>query len=434
MNMKKDIFNRLENAGEDDMMELMKFTPEFDSETAERLLDRSEQKYRARKKDEAGIRDEYETEISGVETYRRPVWSRALPVAASLVLLAGVAALTGNLLRDRNDPVGPDDPNPPVIAASTEDTTSPTPAAEGTTQATDVTGTGTSAETGETATAAAETVVTAVGQGSGTAASAAVQTVTAAETTKAAGTSAVTPSAPETPEEMIDRLGREGYIEDPEYTAIAKDLLTRYENIYRVCCSPEYSYFDFSDSFDVTYNEPGMDGPAERTVTFVRYNDPDFSSYAEIHDCLYKTLVKDQDIYENGIGEWGIGNSIAPGSYIDCNDPFPRTTEYNGKLYANPEHCRNNPENVEYNPPYTEFYLDKPMFIEHEDDGSFSVWVLSKNCNYGQTSIPELNEHPYCFNHVYFIKHNGAWGVYENWVATFDEYVNAMTEHIGIPE
>lgn len=429
--MKKDIFNMLENAGDDDMKRLMDLTPGFDERTAERLLEMSERKYDTKKNNAAGNTAGYETEISGVETYSRPMWKRLMPVAASLVIVAGAIGMAGHLLKG-SDPVEPDVSDPPVIAASTEDPSAPAATAEETAEAivTAVPGTDTTAETAETAPAATETaaVATVIGQGSGAAATAAVQAATAYDTTKAAGTSAVTPSAPETPVEMIDRLGREGYTEDPEYTAIAKDTLTRAANNYRVCCAPEYRCFDFSDSFEITYNAPGMDGPSERTVTFVRYNDPDFSSYEEMYDNLIRTVSKDPEIFVNNIS-----NQVTPGCYIDCTkqELCPTTIEYNGKLYADPEKSPDNPENRQLLFPYMKYCLDKPILIEHEDDESFSAWVLHENWNYGKTPYTADNEYPYYVEHVYFRQNNGVWGVYECWVTTFDEYVNAMMEHIG---
>ena len=412
--MKKNIFNKLENAGDDDMMKLMKHTPEFDSDTAERLLEKSERKYEARKNAEAGITGGYETEISGVETYRRPVWTRVLTAAASVVLLAGVAAVTGNLLR-RQDPIGPDDPEPPVIAASTEDTTSPTDTTDADLMVTDtaVSGTAESEVTAETAVADIVTTVVPVSADDSNTASASSEKSGTTAASKPAD-QAVTTAATETDEELIDRLGREGYTEDPEYTAIAKEVLKRYLDNYRVCCAPEYKYFDFSDSFEITYNEPGMNGPEERTVTYVRYNDPDFSSYEEMIDNLEKTAPNSLDVFQR----W-IGNHVTPGCYLNYDDEFPTTTEYNGKLYANPEKADLAPLRC---------CLDKPILIEYEDEENFWAWTVHENWNYEDT---DHTEGKYYFAHPHFRKINGVWAVYEFWNAEPDEYMQALREHIG---
>lgn len=425
--MKKDIFNMLENAGDDDMRRLMDMTPGFDSDTSERLLKMSEKKYNIKKNNIAAKADtEYETEISGVDTYKRPVWTRLMPVAASLVLVAGALAVTGSLLKS-HAPGGPDDPEPPVIAASTEDPSAPTDTTAKEQATTIVAASGTAETAAETAQAGTETsaVSAAIVPGAPASDASSVQAAGTAESTKPAA-QAVTTAAAETDEELIDRLGREGYMEDPEYTAIAKEVLKRYENNYRVCCAPEYKYFDFSDSFEITYNEPGMFGPTERTVTYVRYNDPDFSSFEEMNDNLEKTVPNSLDVFQR----W-IGNSVTPGCYLDYYDAFPTTTEYNGKLYANPEKSPKSPDNPDIQAAGLRFCMDKPILIEYEGDDEFWAWTVHENWNYTEN---DPTEGKYYFAHPHFRKYNGVWAMYEFWNAEPDEYMQALREHTGIEE
>ena len=99
--MKKIDLGILDNADDDVIEKLPLFSS--DEETKKRVLTMSEKKYDElmnQKKDEKY--NEYSESVSGVETYRKPVWHRALCTAAAVAVIAGGLG-TAALLKNRNN-------------------------------------------------------------------------------------------------------------------------------------------------------------------------------------------------------------------------------------------------------------------------------------------------------------------------------------------
>ena len=84
--MKKIDLGILDNADDDIIEKLPLFSS--DEETRKRVLSMSEKKFDELMKEENKGND-YAESVSGVEKYRRPVWHKALSVAAAIALLAG---------------------------------------------------------------------------------------------------------------------------------------------------------------------------------------------------------------------------------------------------------------------------------------------------------------------------------------------------------
>jgi len=98
-----DLFDIFENAEDELMEDLTEMSPEISDERLEELFAVSERNYKMKKKEYERTRKdknkEYDGAVSGVERVKRPVWLRPLAVAASFVLVAGVAAGTAALFR-----------------------------------------------------------------------------------------------------------------------------------------------------------------------------------------------------------------------------------------------------------------------------------------------------------------------------------------------
>ena len=78
----------LDNADEDVIEKLPPFSS--DEATRKRVLSMSEKKFDKLMSEQKKVDDsEYEVSVSGVEIYRRPVWHRALGIAAAVALIAG---------------------------------------------------------------------------------------------------------------------------------------------------------------------------------------------------------------------------------------------------------------------------------------------------------------------------------------------------------
>ena len=86
--MKKIDLGILDNADDDIIEKLPPFSS--DEETRKRVLSMSEKKFdELMKEKNNGTETEYAESVSGVEKYRRPVWHKALGVAAAIALIAG---------------------------------------------------------------------------------------------------------------------------------------------------------------------------------------------------------------------------------------------------------------------------------------------------------------------------------------------------------
>ena len=91
----KELFDILENAENDSMDKLIEKCPEISDEQLDRILEMSERKYNMKSKGtkntEKNIRITENNVVEGVERTRRPSWLAPLSMAASLVLVAGIA-------------------------------------------------------------------------------------------------------------------------------------------------------------------------------------------------------------------------------------------------------------------------------------------------------------------------------------------------------
>ncbi len=95
------IFDILERAEDDSMDRLIGKCPEISDNELDKILEMSERKYNMKKKGK-NIDSQQENggiTVSGVERIKRPAWIRPLTIAASFVLVAGVAAGSTALLR-----------------------------------------------------------------------------------------------------------------------------------------------------------------------------------------------------------------------------------------------------------------------------------------------------------------------------------------------
>ena len=120
---KKNMFDLLENSGEGELEMIDRLTPELSDEQFERILEMSKRKRNIlrKAKESNNIKmsrnADYSGDVTGVEEYKRPVWTKAFAAVASLVLLCGGLALGHNLLK-RNG--GGDTPVVvPKVAATT---------------------------------------------------------------------------------------------------------------------------------------------------------------------------------------------------------------------------------------------------------------------------------------------------------------------------
>jgi len=133
----KNIFDILENADNDSMDRLIDKCPELSDEELRKIYTDSERKFKMNEKKISGSertkRDNIQiTEgdvVEGVERVRRPSWIAPLGMAASLILVAGIAILSTVIISRK-----PVDEKPPVATISTETTVSTTSSEVTTTQ------------------------------------------------------------------------------------------------------------------------------------------------------------------------------------------------------------------------------------------------------------------------------------------------------------
>ncbi len=124
--MKKEkIFDMLEHAEEGSMNELTDKCPDIGDEQFERMLAKSERKYKMMKRDLIGTeRDNIYmdgTTVSGVKRIQRPVWMTPIATAASVVLILGTVVGSMALFgRNGRTVKGGGDTVPAVTATTTD--------------------------------------------------------------------------------------------------------------------------------------------------------------------------------------------------------------------------------------------------------------------------------------------------------------------------
>ena len=165
---KENIFDILENAENEPMERLTEKCPDIPDEMLGRILAESERKYNM-KKSERTMKDNIKiTEsdfVEGVEHSKRPVWLAPLSMAASLILIIGIAA--GSTFIIKNHGQMPDDSDILPAASVTASAVTETAAAQSSDEKTTdtVTTAVTSESTAETS-AASETAETTEAAGS----------------------------------------------------------------------------------------------------------------------------------------------------------------------------------------------------------------------------------------------------------------------------
>ena len=100
----KELFGILENAESDSMERLIEKCPEISDEQLDKILEMSERKFNnMKKKENAGNSNITMTEndtVKGVERSRRPAWRGPASMAASLILIAGIAIGSTALIKN----------------------------------------------------------------------------------------------------------------------------------------------------------------------------------------------------------------------------------------------------------------------------------------------------------------------------------------------
>lgn len=133
---RNNIFGVLENAEDSSMDRLIEMCPEITDEELEKILKKSEKKYKERKKEmNRGITMTSNDSIEGVERSSRPAWMSGLSIAASLILIVGVIAGSTVLMRSGRVDHGGED-IPPAVSVTTATGTGTTQTVTGTGHAT----------------------------------------------------------------------------------------------------------------------------------------------------------------------------------------------------------------------------------------------------------------------------------------------------------
>lgn len=121
---KENLFDMLEHAEEGSMNELTEKCPDIGDEQFERMLARSERKYKMMKKDiDRTEKDNIfmsENTVSGVKRVKRPVWLNPLAVAASFVLIAGTVVGSIAFMSKNNRTVKSGGTTPAATATTTD--------------------------------------------------------------------------------------------------------------------------------------------------------------------------------------------------------------------------------------------------------------------------------------------------------------------------
>ena len=131
---KKNIFDILENAESNSMERLIDKCPEISDEQLDKILAMSEKKYKMRKEEMEGKNEDKRIKmtgngtVEGVEVSRRPAWLSSLSMAASIVLIAGIAIGSTAYLRHVFNGRGSDGgiTTPPAVSVSTSKVTGTT--------------------------------------------------------------------------------------------------------------------------------------------------------------------------------------------------------------------------------------------------------------------------------------------------------------------
>lgn len=365
---KKNIFDVLANAEDNEMNRITDKCPEISDTQLEKLLAKSERKYTYKKKEMDNMSNsrtitmnEYE-QVSGVERHR-PVWLRTVSTAASVFLALGVVigsvsflkhAGTGNI----ND--GGNDSNPFAAVTSSVSTT---------------TGTGTTvtAASGETYTTIV--AVEDANAGTGTAANETsapeTQSTAAQETVSAVNTTA----APQSSTADTDK-----------YVKIAEELTERFnycENYLYGGLQVSSDTLEFrNEAIDWnTYTpQPGM--PAQRAI-FHKITDPNFNTFQSIKNYFYSTFtyeIQSNSIYLDSIDHYyGLYETIMSSSeypsvsYVsmDFIQQLGHFISYDGELYVSDAHFGGG----------NWIYNDKPTIKEANDEYIIATRTVRTDLN-----------------------------------------------------
>lgn len=397
---KRNVFDILENSGEGEIEMIDRLTPELSDEQFERILEMSKRKrniMRAAEERNINMNTNYnmDGDVTGVEEYKRPIITKMLAAAASLVILGGGIALGHNMLKRSH----PEKPNiVPNVAATTVTATTVTTDSENadiTTVTADVT-----AEVSGTVT------VPAAVSGETSAASS-TQNSTSAHVTSQA--QAVTTIAENTAEEPV-------VTENPAYRAEAEEWSRNYFDARDISLL-NYDYLDTSDTFEaqrlviyLDYGATEEDKPRENhTMTFVHYVNPKFSSVEDIKAYQVKYVFNNYDENGQNMNSWMLDRyfsmKVEPGQVIEDNwynkyDYYPMFTEYNGKIYR-----------CVYDDGRTQFGSDDQEMLNQALNRKWYV----QNCNSDCFELIELGGGYESLGRWYSVqKVNGEWRVTES--------------------
>ena len=416
---KRNVFDILENSGEGEIEMIDRLTPELSDEQFERILEMSKRKrniMRAAEERNINMNTNYnmDSDVTGVEEYKRPIITKMLAAAASLVILGGGIALGHNMLKRSH----PEKPNiVPNVAATTVTATTVTTDSENadiTTVTADVT-----AEVSGTVT------VPAAVSGETSAASS-TQNSTSAHVTSQA--QAVTTIAENTAEEPV-------VTENPAYRAEAEEWSRNYFDAKDILLL-NYDYLDMSDTFEaqrlviyLDYGATEEDQPRENhTMTFVHYVNPKFSSVEDIKADQVKYVFNDYDENGQNMNSWMLDRyysmKVEPGQVIEDNwynkyDYYPQFTEYNGKIYR-----------CVYDDGRTQFGADDQEMLNQALNRKWYV----QNCNSDSFELIELRGSYESSGRWYSVqKFDGEWRVTEiralNEVYSEDEIMRKYAEY-----
>ena len=121
----KEIFDILEDAENDSMERLIEKCPEISDEQLEKIYIKSEKKFMKQKgetertKRDINIKMTETDKVEGVERSRRPVWCAPLSMAASLILITGIAVGSTLLLKHNRGNIIGNVNEPPAVTATT---------------------------------------------------------------------------------------------------------------------------------------------------------------------------------------------------------------------------------------------------------------------------------------------------------------------------
>ena len=128
----KNIFDILENAEYNSMERLIEKCPEISDKQLDRILAKSEKKYKVLKKGTERTKKDNHIKMTenstaeGVERSKRPAWLTPLSTAASLLLIAGIAVASTMLIRNNIKIVNNGGGKTPAVTVTTISTTGTT--------------------------------------------------------------------------------------------------------------------------------------------------------------------------------------------------------------------------------------------------------------------------------------------------------------------